>query len=269
MQISVRHTTRYEYSASATYSVQSVRLTPQSFDGQAILSWRIEAPGIERAAELYDNCGNLVHLITHTGEHAELVVSASGIIETAERNGVVRGLREPSSEAVYLRYTAATRPDAAIGALAAAVSGRDPIERLHKLMEAIRDVVDYEGGSTHGGTSASEAFAAGRGVCQDHAQIFIAALRSLGVPARYVTGYLVDCSAEPLPAHHAWAEAWVQDLGWVGFDVANRVCPNESYVRLAAGLDADQAAPIRGSRRGGGGERLDVEVAVQQQMVQQ
>ncbi len=106
-------------------------------------------------------------------------------------------------------------------------------------------------------------------MCQDHAHIFIAAARTLGIPARYVTGYLLmeDTSdgAGPAEAHHAWAEAWVESLGWVGFDVANRICPTERYVRLAAGLDAGYAAPIVGSRRGGADEKLDVSVAVQQQ----
>jgi transglutaminase-like putative cysteine protease len=85
------------------------------------------------------------------------------------------------------------------------------------------------------------------------------------VPARYVTGYLYLGEDEGAQAHHAWAEAWVDGLGWVGFDVANRVCPTDSYVRLASGLDAGYAAPIKGSRRGGSGESLDVAVAVHQQ----
>jgi transglutaminase-like putative cysteine protease len=106
-------------------------------------------------------------------------------------------------------------------------------------------------------------------VCQDHAHIFIAAARTLGIPARYVTGYLVLAGQATSEAHHAWAEAWVEALGWVAFDIANRICPTERYVRLAAGLDAGYAAPIVGSRRGGSTEELDVSVEVQQQSAQQ
>jgi transglutaminase-like putative cysteine protease len=129
--------------------------------------------------------------------------------------------------------------------------------------------VEYETGVTDSLTKAEEALGAGHGVCQDHAHIFISACRVGGVPARYVTGYLLTDGVSDEEAHHAWAEAWVEGLGWVGFDVANNVCPTDRYVRLAAALDASYAAPIRGSRRGGGEERLEVEVRVQEQSAQQ
>ena len=151
---------------------------------------------------------------------------------------------------------------AAIRDLAARARGGDEIARLHDLMALVRDAVDYERGTTHGGTTAAEALALGRGVCQDHAHVFVSAARSLGIPARYVTGYMATGAPGEAAeaAHHAWAEAHVPSLGWIGFDVANRICPDELYVRLACGLDAEQAAPVRGSRRGGGEESLDVSV---------
>ena len=115
------------------------------------------------------------------------------------------------------------------------------------------------------GTSAAQALSEGKGVCQDHAHIFIAAARTLGIPARYVTGYLLIDGQTTAQAHHAWAEAWVENLGWVGFDVANRTCPTEGYVRLACGLDAGYAAPIVGTRRGGETVTLEVAVTVEEQ----
>ena len=114
-------------------------------------------------------------------------------------------------------------------------------------------------------TSAAEAFEAGQGVCQDHAHIFIAATRKLDIPARYVTGYLHVEGESAAVANHAWAEACVASLGWVGFDPANHICPTERYVRLACGFDAASAAPITGTRRGGGAEELRVDVIVRQQ----
>ena len=170
---------------------------------------------------------------------------------------------------VYLRVTPQTRPDAAICELARSVERTDPLERLHALAGAVRARVDYVPGSTNAHTEAAEALADGKGVCQDHAHIFIAAARSLGVPARYVTGYLVVDTDNASEAHHAWAEAWVEGLGWVGFDVANRICPTERYVRLAVGLDARYAAPVIGSRSGGAAEALEVCVEVQRQSSQQ
>src|SRR5262249_40938703 len=153
---------------------------------------------------------------------------------------------------VFLRSTIQTAADEAIRALAVEAKGASSIDRLHNLMSLIHQRVAYRIGATAAHTSAAQAFGAAQGVCQDHAHIFIAAARSLGIPARYVTGYLVTDENTLAEAHHAWAEAHVENLGWLGFDVANQLCPTESYVRLAAGLDADHAAPVRGSRRGGG-----------------
>ncbi|MBN8890137.1 MAG: transglutaminase family protein, partial [Rhodospirillales bacterium] len=135
---------------------------------------------------------------------------------------------------------------------------------LHALMGAVHGRVAYVVDATTQQTTAAAAFADGRGVCQDHAHIMIAAARALGMPARYVTGYLLleGDEAEASVAHHAWAEAWVEELGWVGFDAANCLCPTDRYVRLAVGLDAASAAPIRGVRRGTGAEHLCVDVAV-------
>jgi transglutaminase-like putative cysteine protease len=137
-------------------------------------------------------------------------------------------------------------------------------------MGRIRDRVEYRTGVTDTATTAAEALRPGNGVCQDHAHIFIAAARVAAVPARYVTGYLLTDDGSPVAeAHHAWAEAWVDGIGWIGFDVANRICPTDRYVRMVAALDAYGAAPIRGSRRGGGAEQLEVQVFVQQQSIQQ
>jgi transglutaminase-like putative cysteine protease len=145
----------------------------------------------------------------------------------------------------------------------------EPLARLHALLGLVRDRVDYVTGVTDAHTGAAEALADGKGVCQDHAHIFISAARTLGVPTRYVTGYLVLGEQSRSDAHHAWAESWVDGLGWVGFDVANRICPTERYVRLAVGLDAGGAAPVVGSRRGGQHELLDVSVDVREQNAQQ
>jgi transglutaminase-like putative cysteine protease len=170
---------------------------------------------------------------------------------------------------VFLRETTQTKPDGTIRALAESAHGKDTLSKLHALLGAVRDRVEYVPGATDTHTSAADALADGKGVCQDHAHIFIAAARTLQIPARYVTGYLVLGEEGTAEAHHAWAEAWVDSLGWVGFDVANRVCPTERYVRLACGLDAGYAAPIVGSRRGGETETLDVSVTVQQQQTAQ
>jgi transglutaminase-like putative cysteine protease len=269
MLISVRHLTRYSYDAPVSYAIQSVRLTPAAFAGQHVTDWRVSVSACERPLQFTDAFGNTVHVAAINTPHQALVIRAGGTVETEDRCGIVAGLADAIPQRVYLRVTAQTRPDTAICELARSVDRNDQLDRLHALAAAVRARVDYVPGATDAHTEAAAALADGRGVCQDHAHIFIAAARSLGVPARYVTGYLVTDTDNPSQAHHAWAEAWVEALGWVGFDVANRICPTERYVRLAAGLDAGYAAPVIGSRRGGEAEVLEVSVEVQRQSAQQ
>jgi transglutaminase-like putative cysteine protease len=260
MLISIRHVTRYTYPEPAAYSVQSLRLRPPSFRGQRVLSWSLKTSAPGQPLSFIDGFGNAVDLIAINGPHQELLIEAAGEVETENCNGVVRDLVSGAPPRVFLKETPQTLADAAIRALADEVAAKDELAAMHALSERIAEVVPYEKGMTDAHTCAAEALAAGKGVCQDHAHIFIAAARVLEIPARYVTGYLASDVEEESEAHHAWAEAWIEGLGWVGFDVANNVCPTDAYVRLTTGLDAFSAAPITGSRRGGGAEKLTVSV---------
>lgn len=269
MRIVVEHRTRYRYEAPAAYSAQLLRLTPAAFDGQKVIDWKVDSQPATPLREGRDGFGNITHFLAVNRPHEGIEIVASGTVETADTAGVVAGLSEVVPLAVYLRHTPLTEPDAAISALAEALPASERVPWLHALMAAIRERVAYVTGVTGTETTAAQALAAGQGVCQDHAHIFIAAARQADVPARYVTGYLFLDDPDHAVAHHAWAEAWVAGLGWVGFDAANGVCPTEHYVRLAAALDARYAAPIRGMHRGGVGESLAVEVKVQQAGQQQ
>lgn len=265
MRVSIRHTTSYRYDAPGLHSVQRLRLTPSDNAAQKVLSWTIETDGIGGAADYVDGFGNRTHLITHDGPYSELAVTAEGEVETTDTGGVLGDLGEAADPRVFLRPTALTESSPAIDALASGLPAVPMLERMHLLLEAIATRIDYVPDTTSAETSAAAAFKAGRGVCQDHAHIFIAAARRLAVPARYVTGYLHMAGDAPAAAHHAWAEAWLEGLGWVGFDPANHICPTERYVRLACGFDAAAAAPVTGTQRGGGAESLRVDVIVRQQ----
>ncbi len=262
MRITVRHATTYRYPSTASQAVLALRMTPQGGPGQTVQDWRIEAPGIARAAHYTDAFGNLVHVVAVPAGHDSLELVAAGTIETRDTGGVTGYTNEAARSEIFLRSTPATKPDAAISALAARAQGETALSTMHALMEAVHEAVAYVPESTHSGTSAVTAFAAGRGVCQDHAHIMLAAARSLGIPARYVTGYLLLEAGADAPAHHAWIEAGIDTLGWVGFDAANNLCPTDRYIRLTSGLDAAAAAPIRGVRRGGAEDILHVSVAV-------
>ncbi len=265
MHLKVYHETRYVYDKAPSYLVQRLHLVPAEFATQKVLSWTVTAPGFEHGLRYVDAMGNIIHLVTATdvGEAASII--AAGEVETTDASGVVRGLKAQVPETVFLRQSKVARVEHALSGFAGKFSGSAPVlERCHDLMAAVHEAVAYDTDVTHADTTADEAFAAGRGVCQDHAHIMIAVARHNAIPARYVTGYLVTGKGASSVAAHAWAELFVADLGWVGFDAANGQCPNEYYVRIAAGLDAAEVTPVNGSRRGGSGaERLSVEVRVE------
>ncbi len=264
MRLAIRHETHYDYDTPLAYSAQRLHLWPADFAAQTTVSWSISAPGFDRALAYTDGFGNRVHMVTFDNIEGPVAIVAEGLVDVSDVAGLVKGLACAAPDAVFLRQTRPTAATAPLRALAEKqFAGRGVLTGLHALMAEIHARVAYEIGATHAHTTAAEAFADGRGVCQDHAHIFIAACRSAGVPARYVTGYLVTGQGASSTAAHAWAEALVPDLGWVGFDPANAKCPTDSYVRVAAGLDAAGVAPIRGSRRGGNTERMRVEVRVE------
>ncbi len=264
MRIQIEHTTRYDYERPAKAVIQILRMTPRPFEGQHIPSWRVEVDGDVKLHAGEDALGNVTHTFSAIGPLKRLVVTAVGEVETQDTGAVVRGAVERLPPAVYLRDTPLTQADPALRAFAADAAGAagPTLERLHALLGAIHREVAFDTEATDTATTAAQAFALKRGVCQDLSHVFIACARQLGVPARYVSGHLARTEQVEQPAAHAWAEAHVEDLGWVGFDPANGLCPTQRYVRVATGLDYLGAAPVRGSRKGGGGERLDVRLRV-------
>ncbi len=272
MLISVRHETRYRYETPAVYTIQSLKLTPQNTTGQKVLSWSLDCGQDGTIPSFVDSFGNLTHTFVINREHSDVMIRVTGKVETTDVSGIIAGPHDPFPLVAYLRETELTQPDEALEDLAWGVAeGGKPLDLAHALMAAVRDRIDYQEGETQVETTAAQALAQASGVCQDHAHVFICCARLRGIPARYVSGYLQasDNMDEIYEAGHAWAEAYIEDLGWVGFDVANRICPSESHLRVAVGLDYREAAPIRGLRLGGGAEKLDVSVKVVQENIQQ
>lgn len=265
MRIRIDYETRYAYARPARFIIQNLRLTPRSTEGQQVREWRVETDVDTRLRRTEDAFGNIVHNLYTERPTDTLTIRVTGEVATSETGGVVRGAPERLSPLVYLRDTPLTLADEALRAFASAVGPADDLSRLHELMGRIHAEVAFMVGSTTADHTAAEAFAQRQGVCQDHAQIFIACARRLGIPARYVSGHLHRTDGQDdQEAAHAWAEAWVKDLGWVGFDAANGICPTEHYVRVATGLDSLGAAPIRGTSYGGGPETMSVALRVRQ-----
>jgi transglutaminase-like putative cysteine protease len=268
MRISIAHSTIYRYEPPANGAVQVLRLTPRNHESQYVARWRIDVSPDAQLAAREDAFGNITHVFSAAGPLSEIRVDVDGEVETQDSNGVVRGTAERFPRRLFLRDTALTQADAAIQALAEEIgtaNGCVPLDSLHALMRRLHDEIAYDLALTNAPTSAAEAFGLKRGVCRDLTHIFIAAAHCLGVPARYVAGYLqlADGPSEQ-EAGHAWAEAFVPDLGWVGFDPVNAICQTDAYVRVAVGLDSLGAAPVRGARYGAGAESLEVAIKVGQ-----
>jgi transglutaminase-like putative cysteine protease len=263
-RFSIRHETRYAYGQPVTYAVQRLYLTPADTASQKVVSWAVDAAGIAGALSYRDGFGNIVHLVTAHLNTDQATVTAHGVVDVEDAAGLVRGISCPAPDAIFLRQTAATLPNGALRKLAAEAGHEATIlGRMHALMGAVHARIGYDTGATDASTTAAEALALGRGVCQDHTHVFLGAARHLGVPARYVTGYLATGIGQSAAASHAWAEALIPDLGWVAFDATNNICPQDQHVRVAAGLDAAGVTPIRGSRRGGLAESMTVAVSVE------
>jgi transglutaminase-like putative cysteine protease len=271
MRIRIAHTTVYRYQPPAAGVIQSLRLTPRNHDGQYVARWRIDVSADARLNAHEDAFGNITHTFSADGPLSELSLLVEGEIETQNTSGVVRGAVERFPPSLYLRETPLTQADAAIRSYAQdAIRDIAPttgvLAQLHALLHRLHGDIAFDTAQTEAGTAAAEAFALKRGVCQDLSHIFISAARSLGIPARYVGGHFrrADGVVEQ-EAGHAWAEAFVPDLGWVGFDPANGICPADAHVRIAVGLDYLGAAPVRGTRYGGGTETMAVSIHVDQQ----
>jgi len=269
MRIHVSHITTYHYQTPPAGVTQILRLTPRNHDSQYVCDWRIDVSADCRLHQHEDAFGNITHSFTADGPFNELSVAVEGEVDTTDTHGVVTGTVERFPPSLFLRESALTQPDAAIvdfAETARAEAGEaDALGMLHILLSDLNREIKFDTDPTHTATTAAEAFALRRGVCQDLTHIFIAAVRQLGLPARYISGHFYrNDGVTEQEAGHAWAEAFVEHLGWVGFDPANGISTTDAHVRVAVGLDYLGAAPVRGTRFGGGGETLTVTVHVDQ-----
>lgn len=265
MKLAIQHTTLYRYDAPVNYTIQYLRLSPRSSASQRVLRWKLETPG--EAIEMADAFGNILNVLVVDEPHQEIAIRVTGEVETTDTAGVVGNENETLPPGVFLRRSHLTEGGDAVEDLISPLRkliAKDRLEGLHDLLGKVSSAVAYRQGETDAATTAADALAQGSGVCQDQAHVFVAAARALGVPARYVSGYLHVGLGASDNASHAWAEAWVDALGWVGFDITNGISPTDQHLRLAVGLDYLSCAPVRGVRRGGGSEALDVSVQVNQ-----
>jgi transglutaminase-like putative cysteine protease len=265
MRLKLHHETRYVYDEPARGAIQILRLTPRNHSGQFVRSWRVEIDADCRLYRDEDAYGNITHTFSIDGPLDGLRILVDGEVDIAADAGMVQGTLERFPANYWLSETALTRSDAAIREFAVDLAGQeggDPLAFLHRLGSTIFAGFEFKTGATDATTSAEEAFASRKGVCQDFAHVFIAAARSRDIPARYVSGYYLRSDTTEQEAGHAWVEAYVAALGWIGFDPTHGLCTDSRYIRIAIGRDYLEAAPIRGSRLGGSGETMDVAITL-------
>jgi transglutaminase-like putative cysteine protease len=257
----IRHETVYTYSDPVHYSIQTLKLTPRRDPGQRIVRWNIQVPG--QRLEQIDPFGNLTQVVTLDTPHRELRIVVEGLVQIERSDQQELMDAGPLPPLVFLATTALTQPDATLRALAERALGRHPptAANLMLLAEAVGAAVRYTPGATEVHHGAAQALALGEGVCQDQAHVFVACCRAVGVPARYVSGY-VHAGAGVI-ASHAWAEAWLgPEHGWHSIDITHNELAGARHCRIAVGRDYLDAAPVRGVRRGGSTESMHVAVTV-------
>jgi len=261
MRLSIDHRTLYRFSAPQTRLVQMLRMTPENSHDQTVAAWRIDVDCDAKMRPGRDGFGNATTMLYVEGPIAALEIVVSGEVLTSHSDGVLHGVAEVLPPALFQRHTPATAADAAIADFARKVGGSDRLDALHRLNQALHARFDKDRGRPEAGLTAAEAFARPAATPRDLAQIFVAAARETGAPARYVAGYSI-VAGDHQPSPHGWAEAHVDGIGWIGFDPCTGRSPEEDYVRVASALDAAGAALVAGSRLGEGDERLDVDVSV-------
>lgn len=259
MRLSVQHETRYRFTEPQARIVQLLRLFPGDTSRQTVVNWRIDVDCDARLRESIDGYGNLTRMLYAEGPVATLRLIVSGEALLSEGDGPIEGTDEPFPPELFRRVTALTRADDAIAMLGTG----DDLSAMAELAGAIHARWPLDRRPAPAIRSALEAAADDRLSPRDMAQIFVAAARARGVPARYVSGYSLSGDDERrTAAPHAWAEAFVAD-GWYAFDPAVGGRSELDHIRVAVALDAAGAAPIAGVRMGAGDEVLDVDVRVE------
>jgi transglutaminase-like putative cysteine protease len=279
VELNVHHVTTFEYGGWVRDSVNEVRLCPRTDALQTTFDFRLTTDPPSDPRSFQDCYGNILHAFDIPEPHTRLTIIASSSVSTRPPR-VPAGLSlfdgyaplrlEDADDLIdFLQPTARADFARNIVELARSVRDAGPSELLGplvaRLCRTLHDRLDYQPGITDVGTVAGDALAAGRGVCQDYTHIMLAALRVLGIPARYTSGYFhPDGTPGEVgeQASHAWVEVWFPTRGWTGVDPTNDRVVDDSYIRVAYGRDYGDVSPVRGSYRGAETSTMDVGVRV-------
>lgn len=280
MKLSVSHRISTRFDPERRRFVQSHRIHPTACASQKLLDWDVSVSHGTIGATFTDGAGDRTATISTPGHVSELVLEITGLVETFDTLGVLRDVREKVPPQAYMTQTRLVRTDSAVTELASnAVSGiadGSGLDRAHALASAVTAELTPKRSASVELVPAADVMEAGEGGAADFAHVLITAAHAASMPARFVWGYMLNGSADLALAHdeenpgpaipvwpgHAWAELWVDGLGWVGFDAYGECCPDDRFIRLCSGRDGADAAPLRGVAMGAGASQVEVALDV-------
>ena len=280
MLYTVRHITTFIYEATISESVMEARMQPRTDATQRCVQFRFNTTPASRVMRYHDHEGNIVHHFNVPGRHSRLVIDAEALVECHPPVDLPAALNIGGWERLdavtasgdfwdVLAPSPFTGRTPALDRLATEIGlerGDDPLDTMRGLMQEMHTRFEYAPRTTRVDSPIDEALDARKGVCQDFAHIFIALGRQLGLPCRYVSGYLFsqpeDGTRSMDGATHAWMETWLPDTGWVGWDPTNNLVTGEHHVRVAVGRDYSDVPPTRGVFKGSSGVRSELAVGV-------
>ena len=268
---SIKHKTIFDFENSPSVVTQRLHVIPNESPHQRLLNFDISILGGKLALESKDCHGNKVHLCVNEAGVSSMEIIISGRVNVTDNNGIIGTHDNSLPLELYKNHTHLSKPGPRLRELGKKLKRSMPVEKnggldiLHELSIRILEEITYAKGKTNVYTTAESAMEIGAGVCQDHTHAFIAVARLLGFSSRYVSGYLSSGDGQIYEATHAWAEVYVGNLGWIGFDVSNGISPDERYIKIATGFDYLDVVPISGIRIGEGTEQISTEIKFSQQ----
>jgi transglutaminase-like putative cysteine protease len=285
MFYSIRHLTKFRYSAPVSESIMELRMQPRSEGLQRCLSFEVEVTPRTSVQSYRDYLGNFVHHFDVPSAHRHLTIIAEAMVDVTPARALPENLdgaawRQLDAHLELGDFWEMLTPShfalwtGAIEAFAQELQvpsrndarGHDPLQLVSRLNSAIYDAISYVPKSTRVDSPVDDALQSRCGVCQDYAHIMIALVRRLGIPCRYVSGYLFHRAGDSVRstegATHAWVEVYLPNIGWVGFDPTNNILARETHVRTALGRDYADVPPTRGVFKGSASSELTVAVRV-------
>jgi transglutaminase-like putative cysteine protease len=280
MQFNIRHVTRFIYEAAITESVMETRMQPRSEGGQRCLRFSLSTTPSSRVRMYQDPDGNVVHHFNIPGRLSRLTVVTDALVETSRATPPPASIEPDAWERLdaatasatfweWLNPSPFTRPTERLHRFAEELDctrDKDPMSTLRRLNQELFTRMTYSPKSTRVDSPIDDALESRRGVCQDFTHILIALVRGIGIPCRYVSGYLFqeadDGVRSPEGSTHAWAEAWLPGLEWVGLDPTNNLLADHRHIRVAVGRDYADVPPTRGVFKGLSAVRSELSVSV-------